>query len=89
MRTTMFKRVSTALATILLSTTAYAGDPHIVEVNPDHHVIPPDGAYYIGDWKSVDGNVLKDCYAKVLRDNSNGILGTSIICPNDPNFAGK
>ena len=51
----MFKRVSTALATILLSTTAYAGDPHIVEVNPDHHVIPPDGAYYIGDWKSVDG----------------------------------
>ena len=85
----MLKRTSIAIATLLLSTITYADDTHIIEVNPGHHIIPQDGAYYIGNWKSVDGKVLKDCYAKILRDHSNGILGTSVICPNDTNFADK
>lgn len=59
--------------------------PNIYEMHTDIRDIRitlPKGAYYIGDYKRIDGTIAKDCYAEVLRSDDGVAMGTSIVCPD-------
>ena len=79
------------MVTILTTSIVNAGvSSKVYEHHTDTEIFPPKGAYYIGDYKRIDGSIAKDCYAEILRSDDGVAMGTSIVCPDEINHqAGK